>query len=68
MKPQIPYNYMILRVAYRMQPERGLRVDRTGPMTDPNAKLIGDSTSYSGFELEVNENLAWKYRRLSLNL
>jgi len=40
-------NYMILRVAYRIQLERRIRVNRIGPQTDPNGKLIGDSRAYS---------------------
>jgi hypothetical protein len=49
-------NYMILRVAYRIQLERGIRVNRIGTQTDPNAKLIGESEAYSEPRAKVNGN------------
>jgi hypothetical protein len=49
-------NYMILHVAYRIQLERGIRVNRIGPQTDPNAKLIGESKAYRQTAAKVNGN------------
>src|ERR1035437_2134460 len=48
-------NYMILRVAYRIQLERGIRGNRIGPQTDPNTKLIGDPRAYSEQQLKSME-------------
>ena len=50
---------MILRVACRIQLEPRIRVNRIGPQTDPNTKLIGDLRAYSEAELKSME-ISWR--------
>src|SRR5580658_4596999 len=52
-------SYMILRVAYRIQLERGIRVNRIGSQTDPHRKLIRDSKPYSEQQLKSME-ISWR--------